>query len=235
MRIVTDNGLAKMIDYPRPFVGTYTNLQAFRNCEHAMYRRYILRDQPFVKTAAMAWGDTVHDAFVERLTATKRPLPETMRQWERFAVPFDKYDVLCEQKLAMSDRGTLADYWKDPWFRGKADAVVLHLPKQMAYIADWKTGGSKYEDPFELATNALLLKVKYPELKTVVGSYVWLKEDRVGRQYDVSDFKATFVEIRRLMTLVMEKRASGEWLKQKSGLCGWCSVEDCEHRYVAQR
>ena len=89
----------------------------------------------------------------------------------------------------------------------------------MGFICDWKTGGSKYEDPFELATNALLLKVKYPELKKIVGSYAWLKENRMSQQYDLSDFKGTFMEITRLMKLIAEKRQSGEWVKRKSGLC----------------
>lgn len=220
----------------RPFIGTFSNLDMFRSkCEHRFYRTYIKRDQTYVESPEMAWGNQVHDAFAERLAPPKRPLPDSMRHWEGFATPFDKYDVKCEQKLAMTDRAQLADYWKNPWFRGKADAVVLQLDKGMAFIADWKTGNSKYEDPFELATNALLLKIKYPELKKVLGSYVWLKENRMGQQYDVSDFKGTFLEIQRLMNLVLEKRASGDWLKQRSGLCGYCSVSDCENWYEAKK
>lgn len=227
-----------MLDIPpfldrRPFIGTFTNLQAFRNCEHAMYRRYIKKDIPYVETEAMKFGNEIHAAFEQRLGA-KRPLPDAMRQWERFVVPFDRYEVLVEQKLGMTERARVTGYWDgDVYFRGKADAVVLQASK--AFICDWKTGNSKFEDPFELATNALLLKVKFPELQTVIGSYAWLKENRMSRQYDLSDFKGTFMEIRHLMDLVLEKRKSGEWVKKKSGLCGHCSVEDCEHHYVAQR
>ena len=57
----------------------------------------------------------------------------------------------------------------------------------------------------------------------------------MSKQYDLSDFKRTFVDIQRLMNLVADKRASGEWAKKKSGLCGYCSVNDCENYYVAQR
>jgi PD-(D/E)XK nuclease superfamily len=230
-----DDAIPEFLDR-RPFIGTFSNLDMFRSkCEYRFYRTYIKRDQQYVESPEMKWGNTVHDAFAERLAPPKLPLPDDMRQWETFAEPFDKYKVLCEQKLAMTDRAALADYWKAPWFRGKADAVVLHPEKQMAFIADWKTGNSKYEDPFELATNALLVKIKYPEIKKVVGSYIWLKENRVGQQYDLSDFKGTFLEIKRLMDLVLEKRASGEWLKQRSGLCGYCSVSDCEHWYEARK
>lgn len=218
----------------RPFVGTFTNLQAFRNCEHAFYRRYIKRDQPYVETEAMRFGNEVHAAFEQRLNKTRKPLPPSMQQWEHFAAPFDKYEVLTEQKLGMTDRARQTGFFdSDVWFRGKADVVVLQLDKGMAFIADWKTGKSVFEDPFELATNALLLKVNYPELKKILGSYAWIKENRMSQQYDLSDFKSTFMEIGRLMKLVVEKRKSGEWTKKKSGLCGWCSVADCENYFVA--
>lgn len=218
----------------RPFVGTFTILNTFKAvCEHQAYRRYVKRDQPYVETEAMAFGNEVHTAFERRL-GTKQPLPEAMRQWESFAAPFDKYQVLCEQKLGMTERARTTGFFdSDVWFRGKADAVVIHREKAMGFICDWKTGSAKYEDPFELATNALLLKVKYPEIKKVIGSYAWLKENRMSQQYDLSDFKGTFMEITRLMKLIAEKRESGEWVKRKSGLCGGCSVSDCENWYKA--
>ncbi len=218
----------------RPFVGTFTILNTFKAvCEHQAYRRYIKRDQPFVETEAMAFGNAVHTAFERRL-GNKQPLPAHFREWESFAAPFDKYQVLVEQKLGMTERARTTGFFdSDVWFRGKADAVVLQDDK--AFIADWKSGSSKYEDPFELATNALLLKVKYPEIKKVIGSYAWLKENRMSQQYDLSDFKSTFMEITRLMKLIAEKRQSGEWIKQKSGLCGYCSVADCENYFVAQK
>jgi hypothetical protein len=184
----------------------------------------------------MRWGKQVHSAFEHRLGDRRQPLPDNMRQWEGFAYPFDKYKVITEHKMGMTERATVTGFFdKDVWFRGISDAVVLQPEKAMAFILDFKTGNSKYEDPFELQTNALLLKIKYPELKKVVGSFAWLKENKMGQQHDLSDFKRTFVEIQRLMRLIAEKRVSGEWEKQKSGLCGWCDVADCEFRYVAEK
>lgn len=233
LALPADGSIPDFLDR-RPFIGTFTNLNTFRGtCEHQFYRRYIKKDQPYVESPAMEFGNEVHTAFEHRL-ASRKPLPEQFRQWEHFAAPFDKYQVMVEQKLGMTDRARVTGYWdNDCWFRGKADTTVIN--GATAYIADWKTGKSNYEDPFELATNALLLKIKYPELKKVVGSYAWLKENRMSQQYDLSDFKATFMEITRLMHLVAEKRKSGEWVKRKSGLCGFCSVSDCENHFVAQK
>ena len=234
MNVAVSDAIPGFLDR-RPFVGTFTNLNTFRGtCEHQFYRRYIKKDQPYVESPAMKFGNEVHTAFEHRL-ASQVPLPEQFRQWEHFAAPFDKYQVMTEQKLGMTAQARVTGYWdSDCWFRGKADSVILDLPKAMAFIADWKTGKSNYEDPFELATNALLLKIKYPELKKVLGSYAWLKENRMSQRYDLSDFKGTFMEITRLMGLVAEKRKSNEWIKRKSGLCGYCSVEDCENFYRAK-
>ena len=212
----------------RPFIGTYTNLHTFRDvCEEQFQRRYVKKDQPFKETPETIWGNKVHDAFEKRV-GKGIVLPDDMRQWEHFAQPFDKFKVLVEQKWGMTEQARKAEYFgNDVLFRGKADNVVIEGERAM--ISDWKSGGSKYEDPFELATNALLLKVQFPEVKKVVGRYIWLKENRAGAMHDLSDFKGTFGEVRRLMALIAEKRKSGEWTKKKSGLCGWCSVQDCEN------
>lgn len=216
----------------RPFIGTYTNLNQFKNCEHAMFRRYIKKDQPYVETAKMKFGNDGHAAFENRVGYGK-VLPEQFRGWEHYATPFDAYEAVVEQKLAINDKGQPVDFWaKDCWFRGKIDVTVALNDK--ALLTDWKFGKSNYEDPFELKTNALLLKAKHPNLRTVVGRYVYLKEDKNGQMHDLSDFQATWLEINRLMNLIAEKRKSGEWVKKQGPLCGYCSVSDCQHHFVAR-
>lgn len=217
----------------RPIVGSYTMLDAFRKCEYAMYRRYILKDQPYVESEAMRYGNEAHTALEHRVGKGK-VLPEHMRQWEKFATPFDKKDVKVENKFGMTVEGKKTGFFdKDVWYRGKID--VLMVQGNRAYILDWKTANPKYEDRFEIATNAVLVKAWFPQVNKVAGRYTWLKEERQGELYDLSDFNATFAEIKRLMDLIVEKRSSGKWEKMKSGLCGYCSVSDCEHHYVARK
>lgn len=216
----------------RPLVGTYTILNSYRNCPHQMFRRYIKKDQPFVETPEMKWGNEVHSAFEYRVGSGK-PLSANMLQWDHFAAPFDGLTPLVEQKLGISAEGKCVGFWDGSvWFRGKADVAIVR--DTTAYINDWKTGSSKYEDPFELETNAVLLHVKYPQLKKIIGSYTWLKENRVSQMYDLSDTRKTWGEICRLMAEILEKRKTAEFEKKKSGLCGWCSVEDCENWYQRQ-
>lgn len=218
----------------KPLIYTYTMLSAYRNCPHAMYRRYVKRDQPYVETPEMKLGNDVHTAFEHRV-GSRKPLPKQFHKWEHFAAVLDGRGANVELKLAMTKEGHPTGYWdNDCWFRGKIDVVIRQSDR--AYIRDWKTGNSRNEDSFELETNALLLKAKFPELQTVRGDYVWLKEDRVGQSFDLSGFAATWQQINRLVKLIESTRANGdEFDKKKSGLCGWCSVTDCEHHYVARK
>ena len=212
----------------KPLVYTFSILNAYLNCPEQMQRRYIAKDLgPYVETPEIAFGDKVHTAFEHRVGAGK-PLPAEMEVWEQFAAPFDGQQPLVEQKLAMRKDGTACDFWdKDAWFRGKGDLTLIK--DTTAYINDWKTGKSSYEHPFELQTNALLLKAKFPQLIKVCGSFTWLKENRVGQLYDLSDFRATWNQINEVIANIERDRAAGEWHKKQSGLCGWCSVKDCEH------
>lgn len=217
----------------RKLVYTFTILNQYRNCPHAMFRRYLKKDIPYVQSPEAKWGDEVHQAFEHRI-GSGRPLPTTMQQWEQFARPFDGRSTNVEYKLGITKEGRSTGYWdSDCWFRGKIDVSILAGSK--AFINDFKTGGSKYEDPFELEVGAILLKAKFPEIEVVKGHYSWLKENRAGQLYDLSRFRATWDEINRLVAKIETDRQSGEFAKNKSGLCGYCDVADCENRYVAKR
>jgi hypothetical protein len=230
MSIPADLSIPPFLDRKKtkPLVYTYTILNTFKNCPEQMQRRYIKKDLgPFVETPEMRWGNNVHSAFERRIGAGK-PLPADMRQWEGFALPFDGKQAKVEQKLGMDKAGGDVGYWDDScWFRGKADTTIFN--GTTAYMCDWKTGKSKYESPFELETGALLLKANNPHLTKIVGSYVWLAEDRLGQMYDLSDFAATWKTINELVREIETMRALDEWKPKPSGLCGWCNVNDCPH------
>ena len=223
----------------RPLVGTFTLLSTYGNCPHQMYRRYIARDQPYEETPEMKWGNDVHTAFEHRV-GSKKPLPTTMLQWECFAAPFDGSVVAVEQKLGISAEGKPTSFWDPPvWFRGKADLAIIS--GTTGFINDWKTGGSKFEDPFELETNAMLLHARHPHLTRILGTYTWLKESRVGQLYDLSDIQRTWRIVSQKMQEIhalRERATKGDisgFAKRKSGLCGWCSVEDCENHFVSEK
>lgn len=208
---------------------TYTNLHTYDDvCPYQFYRRYIVKDIPYVPTEAMDWGNKVHSAFELRISAGK-PLPADMQKWEQFAKPFEGRQAKVEMKVAITNRAQPIDYWaRDGLFlRGKIDVALIN--GHTAFLEDWKTGSSKYEDPFELAVHAMMLKCRYADLKTVKGAYCWLKEDRQGEVHDLSDFRKTWDRVNDIAARIEADRKSGEFEKRPGGLCGWCDVRDCQH------
>lgn len=221
------------MQFDKPFVYTHTNLHTYADvCPYRFYRTYVKKDIPYVATAEMDWGNQIHSAFEYRVGGGK-PLPANMRQWEPFAAALDGLGAKTEVELAITAAGKPCGKWdKDVAGRGKADVVIIN--GATAYLWDWKSGSSKYESPSELALHAMMLKAANPYLTKVVGNYVWLKENRVGVQHDLSDFNSTWARTNNVVEQIKDSMLAGEFEKRRTGLCGYCSVTDCENRYDAK-
>lgn len=211
----------------RPLVWSFTLLHTYRDiCPHQAAQRFIFKTVPFVETEAMRWGNEVHTAMEHRLGG--KPLPLKMQDWEKFAKPFDGKDVKPEQKLGVTMEGQSCDFFaKNVWGRGKLDVPLVQ--SERAYLADWKTGNSKYENPFELKVQAVLLHARNPQLKEIKGQYIWLKENRPGKLYDLSDTRSTWNEIGTTYRQMATDRQAGHFEKRRGPLCAFCPVFDCEH------
>ena len=216
----------------KPLVFSYSLLNNYANvCPHQAYRKYVKRDLPFVESAAMKFGNDAHSALEYRLGG--KPLPPSMQQWEPIVAAFDGRGATAEQKLGIRIDAKPCGFFDDGvFFRGKVDVTVIQ--GNIAMIADFKTGNSSYESSFELETNALLLHARYPHLQQITGFYIWLKESRVGKPYDLSDTNQTYQTIFELVKKFNADKNAGDWEKRKSGLCGHCDVKDCENHYVAR-
>lgn len=221
-------------------VGTYSFYNAFENCPHKAYHVYVAKSVPYVETPEMKWGNDVHSAMEARIKHGS-PLPETMTSAEPVASQFHTMSktvtVQVEQKLAVTAGGLPCDFWDDKvWFRGKLDCTVMALKlSTSAWLVDWKTGNVR-EEPFELETNALLLKVNHPTLETIHGEYFWMKTGQNGLRYTLNSHGQTFARLQALRSEAEGYFASGAsaadagraWPKRKNPLCGWCPVTSCE-------
>lgn len=212
---------------PRPLVWSYTLLSTFRNiCQHQAFRRYIKKDIPYVETPEMKRGNDVHTAM--ELRGGGKPLPADMEPYEPFARCLDGKNATYEMKLGVTKTGHSCDFFgSGVWGRGKLDVTIVN--GENAYLCDWKTSKTIREDAFELEVQGVLLHAKFPYLKRIVGQYVWLKHEQLGRIHDVSDTRKTWAEIGRIMRVIDECRANDHFEKRTSGLCGWCNVMDCEN------
>lgn len=215
-------------------VYSYTNLNCYENvCPHQFFHRYILKSTPFVETKEMQYGTKVHTAMEHRV-ALKKPLPPEFLQWEPFAKPFDAMPARCEMKLAITAKGQECSFWQNDlvWLRGKLDVVVVN--GSTAYLNDWKTGNPNYEDRFELDIGALMLHAANSHLTTIKGTYTWLRENRLGEVYNLSETRHAWTKVTGIVKRIERDRQTGQFEKRKSGLCGYCSVESCEHHFVAR-
>ena len=234
---------APVTQFAKPLVYSFTMLKTADNCLHKMFRQYIKKDIPYVETPEMEWGNLVHSAFEYRLGG--KPLPReqptkdgkgqwpSMQHWEPLVAAYVERKAKPEMKLGINRKGQPTGFFgNDVYLRGKIDATLVN--GNNAFLPDWKTGSSKYEDPFELEIQALMLKATMPHLTKVFGHYVWLKEDRIGQNHDLSDFSATWARVNNKVEIIEDAMASGEWTKTKNPLCGYCPVKDCENWYDAK-
>ena len=205
----------------KPLVFSYTLLKTADTCLYKCYRQYIKRDLPFDKTPEIDWGNKVHEAMEYRLGG--KPLPVEMLHWEPIVAVYAERKAKPEKKTGITkDCKPTGFFDKDAWLRCKIDVTML--VGSAVFLADFKTGGSRYEDPFELEIQALTLKAAIPQIEKIAGHFAWLKENRIGETHDLSDFNATWAKINNKVEVIEDCQASGEWPQTKNPLCGWCGV-----------
>ena len=212
----------------KPLVASHTFLDTFERCPKQAWHRYVAKDLPFVETEQMRWGNRVHTAFERRLNYRNEPFPEGMEAFEKFAAPVAAHTYkYIEEKMGMTLDGRSTGFFDDRvWCRGKADAALVNA--HTALILDWKTG-KRREDPAELERFAYLLRAMNGALKTFVGRYVWLKDDKLGDEHRLDPDKRLAAD-RLLMDQVAELQRRGEpWPAHENGLCkAYCDVLSCQ-------
>lgn len=202
---------------------SYTFISDYSNCPHKAYRKYVTKDIPKEESVAgkarMLWGIQAHKNIENYMRGEGDIIPE----WKAFVDPIKAMGAEPERGYGVTLDRRKCGFWDDDCYgRGKVDAAVIRPP--IAFIFDWKTGKPR-EDKRELALQSILIHTAYPNLTTIYGAYVWLAENRVGEQHDVSNTDRAWNGIKAFIDGV---QADTKWNKKPNPLCQWCPVADCE-------
>lgn len=211
----------------KPLIFSYSFLNCYADvCPYQAYRVYIKRDIPYEETPERKKGNDTHKAFEHRIGSGK-PLPADMRQHEPIAAAFDGLGAKTELKAAVDRAGKPVDYWdkNKAFIRGALDCVVVK--GTTGYLNDIKTGKT-WEKPFELEVGAMLLHAQQPHLTKIVGTYTWLRDNKLGKKYDLTDTASTWRKCNTIVQQIEGDRANDFFEKRQGPLCGWCSVHECD-------
>ena len=210
---------------------SYTFYRNWLNCPRQAWHVNIARDVKPAATEAMRWGTRVHEALEAYLGFEATPLPPELKHHEHLYQFPVGYDVDVELKLGMHEDGSYCDFFdSDAWMRGVID-VLLTNPNvpTWAVLIDHKTGKLR-EDPYELQLHACLLRAYNPTITAIKGWYNWLRDNQMGRVYDLSDTESTLEQVRWTRQKIEAAFALGEraFPPRQSGLCPYCPCKQCE-------
>lgn len=214
---------------------SYSSLKLFEQCPRRYQAEKVTKEVPFSQNEAALYGEQLHKAAEEYIRDGKPIDPRF-----DFIQPYlDKLNAIegvkfCEMKLGVKRvEGRLApcDFFdSDVWFRGVADLVILDGDR--AWVVDYKSGKSaKYADTRQLALMAAALFLKYPEIKKIKTSLLFV----VSKEFIKEDFEkeyglSVFAELNGLLTARDAAYESDVWNPRPNNLCRkWCPVKSCAH------
>ena len=147
-------------------------------------------------------------------------------------IPLTKGDKKVEVELALgcTEIGHPCGFW-DAECRLRTRLDVVSYMDRGAVIVDWKTG-KPWEDPLELKIQALLLKIHKPEIELMLGMFYWLRENRVGKMYDLNGHAKTWDMVCNWAHGIETRLNNNDWPPDENPLCPWCPVskQQCEFK-----
>ena len=219
----------------KPGPWSYSSLKLFEQCPRRYQAEKVTKEVPFTQNESALYGEQLHKAAEEYIRDGKPIDPRF-----EFIKPYlDKLNAIegvkfCELKLGVkrSDGRLVACDFFDPevWFRGVADLVIIDGDR--AWIVDYKSGKSaKYADTRQLALMAAALFLKYPIVKRIKTSLLFV----VSKEFIKEDFEkeyglSVFSELNGLLTAREAAYEADVWNPRPNGLCRkWCPVKSCAH------
>lgn len=214
---------------------SYSSLKMYENCPKRYYHQRITKEVTDSGSDATRYGERVHKALEERLTNDNKLSQETI-QYENLCRSIAKMkshpqfdQLLLEEKLTITDNYTPTGWWSDDaWLRSILDVLVLF--KDKAIVMDWKTG-KRRPDFTQLEMFALQVFSHFPQINTVITSFVWLKDMKQDKREFCRDLSGELQgHLNGRIARITQSLENDDFPAKPSGLCRWCPCyEWCDY------
>lgn len=209
-------------------------MKNFEVCPKRHYEIDLVKSVKEPQGEALTWGNFVHDALAKRCkdgTPLPADLVAAMPYAEAWAVKVlgNGGDVYVEEGLAMSKEFTsVGNFDANVWLRVKCD--FMRIVGDVALAVDWKTG-KILEDSVQLALTAAVIFAKFPQVRAVRSTYVWLKDDCESSEiFYKEDMPGMWRSIWHRIEAMETAHLHTNYPPTPSGMCkSWCAVKACPH------
>lgn len=209
----------------------FGGLKTYKQCPHKYYRTKVKKDitEDF-SSEAIQWGNRVHKAF-EDYFKIRKPLSKEMVQYQKYVDALDriKGDRYVEHRLGMDVLERPVDFFDaGVMYRGIIDFLVVAPCGTVGYMIDHKTGKVRPDD--QMAFLALLTFANFPEMERINAAFYWLPADTSSKYVFLrEDTKKLWNKFDEALSSMEASFENDLWPKNKTALCGWCPVTDCEN------
>lgn len=210
---------------------SYSSIKDFEGCPKRFHEVRIIKRFKQQDTEATLYGTAVHKAF-ENYVKDKTPLPDQFAQFKPFVAPLASLegDIRCEEKLGVRrDFSPCGFFDSDVWIRGIPDYLVVNRPRQVARVADYKTGkSSKYADMAQLELMAAMTMAHHPEINVVKAALLFVvAKDVIKAEFTRQQLPDIWSKWAGRVGNVEKAIEVNVWNPRPSALCRFCPVKDC--------
>jgi hypothetical protein len=215
----------------KPFTWSYSRLKNFEACPKKHFEVDIQKSIKEDDSDQLQWGDAVHKAMEARCGEKRTPLPDSMKDYEKWAerIVTPGGNIYVEQKLALTKDFAFCGYFeRGVWFRAKGD--LIKVVDDVALVIDWKTG-KILEDSVQLALTAACVFAKFPEVKKLRSKFIWLQHDaETVEDFTPADMPGMWQSIWPRIKALEHAHNTTSYQAKPGRLCrSWCPVRSCPY------
>jgi len=213
-----------------PFTWSFSSLTEFEICPLKMASKRFYKTVEPETTEATIWGTRVHamaEAFMKGEEITD---PEAFKVVEKWVTTLKKHPG----KPYVEEMFCLDENWKLVEDReGAACTAFIDLAfinNNILNCIDFKTGRVK-DDFTQLKFYCLLFALKYPEIHTFNGIFIWLKENRTTDfRIERKELLPVFKDLKARVARMKEAYDEDNFVARRNGLCrNYCETTDCSY------